>query len=118
MDPVTTVVDIVLGLSLRLGLPLIITAGTIWLLRRVDIRWQHEAEQARAQAPQAAAPHCWEQRQCPPERVVVCAAYLDQSRPCWQTFRDSQGNLQQRCLACQWFQQAAAPTASRPQVHK
>lgn len=118
MDPLATVIDMVLGLALRLGLPLIVTAGAIWLLRRVDAGWQREAEQARTQAPPAAGPPCWEQRHCPPERVVVCAAYLDQSRPCWQTLRDPQGNLQQRCLACQLFQQAVAPTASRPQVHK
>ena len=116
MDPFTTVINVVLGLLLRLGLPVLVTAGAIWLLRRVDARWQHEAEQTRTQALQGSVPRCWELRDCPPERAVECAAYCDRSQPCWQTFRDPQGNLQQRCLACQLFQQAAVPTSNRPQV--
>ncbi len=116
MDPLSAVTNLVVGLLLRLGLPLILTAGAIWLLQRLDERWQQEAEQTRTQVPQVPVARCWEQRNCPPDRVVKCAAYLDQSQPCWQTFRDQQGNLQPRCLACQLFQQAVVPTSTRQRV--
>ena len=28
---------------------------------------------------------CWSVRACTPELLLVCPAYLDQSRPCWET---------------------------------
>ena len=115
MDPITAATKMVAGLLLRLGLPILITAGVVWLFRRLDARWQKEAEQARRQLPSVPVERCWEERQCPPERAVACQAYLDQSQPCWQLFRDQQGNLQERCLACQLFQRAAVPAPAHQQ---
>jgi hypothetical protein len=116
METLTAVANVVVGVLVRLGVPLLLTAGAIWLLRRLDARWQREAEQTRTLVPQVPVARCWEERNCPPERAVHCPAYQDQSQPCWQTFRDGQGNLQERCLACQLFQQAAVPTSTRPRV--
>ena len=28
---------------------------------------------------------CWQIRECAPEMCQTCGAYLDQSRPCWDT---------------------------------
>jgi hypothetical protein len=116
MDPTSAATNLVVGLLLRLGVPLLLTAGAIWLLRRLDARWQHEAEQTRTQLLQVPVARCWELRNCPPDRAAACPAFLDQSQPCWQTFRDQQGNLRPRCLACQLFRQAVIPTSTRPRV--
>ncbi len=116
MSAIAPIATIVAGLLLRLGLPLVVTAGAIWLLRRVDARWQAEAEQTRTQLPVVPIVRCWEVKHCPPEKVVGCPAYLDQGTPCWQQFRDRSGHLQERCLACQLFEQAVVPTLTRPRV--
>jgi hypothetical protein len=116
MEPVVGVVSVLTGLLLRLALPAAVTGGAVWLLRRLDARWQMEAERTRTQVPVVPVERCWEIKHCPPERVVSCPAYLDQSSPCWQYFRDRNGNLQERCLACELFQHAALPTSSRPRV--
>ena len=106
MTPVTELLNLTAGLLLRLGLPLVFTAGVIWLLRRLDARWQSDAEQAR---PVVAVEPCWEFRHCSPARAAACPAYLDPTQPCWQHFRDSHGNLNQPCLACELFRRAAVP---------
>jgi hypothetical protein len=116
MEPIAGVLSVLTGLLLRLALPVAVTGGAVWLLRGLDARWQMEAERTRAQLLVVPVEPCWETKHCPPERVVSCPAYLDQSAPCWQHFRDRSGNLQQRCLACQLFQQAAVPSSTRPQV--
>jgi hypothetical protein len=116
MLPIAQIATIVVGLLLRLGLPLVVTAGTIWLLRRLDARWQAEAEQTRRQIPVVPVERCWEVKNCPPEQAVHCPAYLDQGTPCWQQFRDRKGQLQQRCLACELFAHAAVPTSTRSRV--
>ncbi len=116
MEPLAGALAIVAGLLLRLGVPLAVTAGAIWALRRLDARWQAEAERAPLQTPVVLGERCWEFRHCPPERVVSCPAYLDQSMPCWQKLRDQNGNLQECCLACQLFQRARVPVTTRPSV--
>jgi hypothetical protein len=116
MDPIAEIATVVAGLLLRLGLPLVVTAGAIWLLRRLDARWQAEAEQTSTQVPVVPVERCWEVKQCPPEKVVHCPAYLDQGAPCWQQLRDGSGHLQERCLACELFARAVVPTATRPRV--
>jgi hypothetical protein len=114
--PLAEIATVVAGLLLRLGLPLAVTAGAIWLLRRLDERWQAEADQTRTQEPVVPVERCWEVKHCPPEKVVGCRAYLDQSRPCWQQFREGDGRLQERCLACELFARAGVPTSTRPRV--
>lgn len=102
---------LLVGLLLRLGIPLVVTAlGIIWL-HRLDERWQREASQRRERAAAAAVPQarCWEQRGCPPERRAICPAYARPELPCWQVFRGANGRLQEACLDCDIFKQAPAP---------
>jgi hypothetical protein len=101
-----------LGGLLRLGIPLALTALAVWWLRRLDARWQREAEYTlqltRAQLT-TYRPCCWEVRNCPPERRATCAAFTQPGLPCWQVFRDSRGWLKDECLDCAVFQQTPAP---------
>ena len=105
--------SIALGLTLRLGVPLLALVVMVWLVRRLDARWQAEAKQPplTSVAPDT---HCWELHDCPPDRRAACLVTQHPDTPCWQQHRDSAGNLSESCLACELF--AAVPaTQTAPQ---
>jgi hypothetical protein len=106
------ILAVLAGLSLRFGIPLLLTGLAAWGLRRLDLRWQHAAEH---RAPGAvgvgAAPleiRCWETMDCPPERRSNCPALAQAGTPCWQVFRQMNGFLPKNCLGCEVFLNAPA----------
>ncbi len=105
MEVLTTL----LGVGLRFGLPVAVTALAAYLLLRLDARWQAEAE-AERMLPSALAPWppCWKQRDCSPARRRNCPAYHNPETPCWQHFRDARGWLPQACLVCDVFRRSPA----------
>jgi hypothetical protein len=104
---VTTAGSLLLGLFLRVGLPLGVTSVAVALLWRLDAGWQAEAAQAtgRLAAPVSGLP-CWEQLGCSIEQRRTCPAFLQPDQPCWQHFRGPEGNLRTSCLACPVFREA------------
>lgn len=106
---------VLVGTLLRFVLPIALTALAIWFFRRLDAKWQLEAQQQlRARLALAAASHtpCWEQRQCSAERRAACPACQSSHLPCWQVFRDQQGRLRETCLECDVFLAAPVPVLS------
>lgn len=101
------------GLLLRLGIPLFLTLGLAWLLRRLDARWQAEARQlvssGKATPARVLVPRCWLLKDCPPERRRACPAFPESEVPCWQLFRDKQGRMLEMCLSCDVFLRAPVP---------
>jgi hypothetical protein len=124
MDALPELIAVLIGFLVRLGIPIGLTALLTWLLRRLDARWQREAQaRAREAAPsRLAGPGgvagldgrrpCWEVRHCPAERRVSCPAYLHPELPCWQIFRTPAGQLQETCLGCPVFRGAPLPLAT------
>ncbi len=92
-----------LGVLLRLGIPIAITAIVVILLHRLDRRWQKKAL-AHPVAP--AGKPCWEIKGCPESRKKDCPAYARQDTPCWQVFRRRDGVMKETCLDCDVFRQA------------
>lgn len=107
MDTLTSLFAVITGFALRLAIPIAITAIAIYFLRRLDTRWQAEAEEQLLQ-PAVEKPKCWETHNCSPEDRESCPGYQTE-QPCWQAFREKNGYLQERCLGCDVFQQAPAP---------
>lgn len=99
----SSAVSVVLGLLLRLALPLALTLLAAYLLRRLDQRWQQQG--LNNQPGTVEVLKCWVLNDCPPEQRERCAAYQQSSVPCWQVFRDEAGRLPQRCLSCRVFRQ-------------
>ncbi len=99
------------GLLVRLGLPAALLVGMVWVMRRLDARWQAQAQ--RPAAPPPANPPCWDAQNCAPARRVQCAAYLNPDTPCWQQFRDRDGNLRAGCLVCEFFAAVPVPEPAR-----
>ena len=107
METITAVLAVVTGIALRLAIPIGITAIAIYFLQRLDNRWQAEAED-QLLLPVVEKPKCWEVNGCTAEMRATCAGYQSE-QPCWQTFREESGYLQERCLGCGVFQQAPIP---------
>jgi hypothetical protein len=114
MNTWTEVLAIVGFFLLRLGVPVAVTIGLAWALRRLDARWQAEAEVERRQAlsveiasatlkPFASEKPCWEQRNCPPGKRAHCPAYSHASLPCWLARREVEGALPEPCYGCGIF---------------
>jgi len=102
-----TVLTFVLGLLLRIGVPVAVTALIFFLLRRLDERWQKEALAipviSSSQRP------CWEIKSCPEEKRKNCPASAQPNVPCWQVFRTKNGRLREECLECDVFHLAPVP---------
>jgi len=108
MEGINTILAILTGLLLRLALPIGLTAVFVYLLARLDKRWQSEA----APALEATKPRntgCWDVKHCSAESIAHCTAYAHPETPCWQHFRQADGLLQERCLGCEVFKKAPAP---------
>ena len=101
-----TVLTFVLGLLLRIGIPLAVTALLFFLLRRLDERWQKEALAIPVISSQGP---CWETKNCPEEKRKNCQASKQTNVPCWQVFRTKNGLLREECLGCDVFHQASSP---------
>lgn len=113
MDAIWVALTFIIGLGVRLALPVAVTAGVVLWLRRWDARWQAEAEQAHLLAAQAPATPCWEAKACPPEQRAACPAYQKPTLPCWQAKRYATGRLPETCLECAVFRNAPAPLPVR-----
>jgi hypothetical protein len=101
----TAALAVLLGLSLRLAVPVLITVVVVIALRRVDRSWQSEAQRP---AVKVGKPRCWSMQDCKPADRKQCAGF-NSPLPCWQVFRQSSGYLQERCLDCPVFKQAPVP---------
>jgi len=105
MEIISSGLAIFTGLLVRLAIPLLLTALLIFLLRKLDARWQKEA-----QVPELTVlkPECWKIKGCPPEQVKDCLG-AQSHLPCWQAFRLPNGYLREECLTCKVFTEAPLP---------
>lgn len=96
------------GLLVRLALPIAITVGLIYFLRRLDLRWQAEAQ---LEPVTVQKPECWKIRGCSLEQRKDCMAFST-PLPCWQVFRLPNGYLREECISCKVLIDAPIPALS------
>ena len=110
------VLTFLLGMVLRIGVPVGVTAFLVWWFHRLDAHWQNQAEQEVRPSGQnlVANRGCWNIKNCSPESRKVCRAYAHPETPCWQVFRSGDGSLQEKCLKCIVFSEAPVPAAVQP----
>ena len=102
---------LIIGLLLRIGIPILFTGGLIYLLSRIDARWQEEAMRQQGPVLETGQKPRWLQEDCSPEEKLARLA-VKSTEPCWQVFRQGNGYLAQKCLDCQVFTSALAPAQS------
>lgn len=105
MDTLTTLVAVLSGLALRLAIPILGTILLVYLLRKLDTRWQAESEQLPTLVNKI---ECWNIKGCSEEQRKHCAGATS-SLPCWQVHRQPNGYLQEKCVSCEVFTQAPIP---------
>jgi hypothetical protein len=102
MQSLNSTLALLVGLAIRLVIPIAITVIAVHFLRRLDERWETEAREL---PPVVQKPKCWEVRGCPPEPRAACLAFKS-DLPCWQVFRLPNGYLREQCLICTVFVRA------------
>ena len=104
METITSLFAIITGLLLRLAIPIAVTALVIYFLRKLDTRWQSEAQLTVL----VEKPECWKVKGCTPEQIKNCAAGQS-PLPCWQAKRLPNGYLRDECISCEVFLNAPNP---------
>lgn len=104
MDAFLTVL---LGILVRIGLPVLASLGLFALLRALDRRWQEQARLLPVISP--GQKPCWEVKGCPEQKKKNCEAARRPQVPCWQVFRTRDGRLRETCLGCALFRDAILP---------
>ena len=105
MNNSTAALAVLVGLALRLAVPILITLLLVLVLSRLDRHWQMEGERVPLRVEK---PQCWKIQGCAPPQRRVCAGYKS-PLPCWQVFRLPSGYLEEKCLACPVLLQAPLP---------
>lgn len=106
METLGSVLYIVVGLLLRLAIPILGTVLLVYFLRKLDQRWQAEAALHQQGMEK---PDCWKITGFPPQQTETSAVYKS-DLPCWQANRLPNGYMKDECLSCQIFTEAPAPT--------
>ena len=106
METLTTSLALCAGLLIRMAIPIAITVALVYFLRKLDARWQAEAQ---LQPVPVHKPECWKLKDCPPEQQKNCIARTS-PLPCWQVFRLPNGYLREECLTCKVFHDAPIPS--------
>ena len=111
MENISIFLTFILGMVLRIGVPVAVTAFLIWWFHQLDARWQGLAEQDEISSGQMLVANrgCWDINKCAPENRGKCRAFAHPEMPCWQVFRSGDGALQERCLGCKVFREAPVP---------
>ena len=108
---------------LRLIVPLTIMFAVGYWLRRLDAKWQAEAE-ARQKTAQRGQPvalqslplaaddvgqlireRCWDLRRCASTKRAQCPAFAQPDVLCWQAREQAEGQLPAKCSGCELYAQ-------------
>ena len=111
MESLTAFAWIVLGVLVRFGLPILLTALVIVGLRRLDNVWQSSAGEPSLAIARIIVENsgCWLTKNCSQELRARCAAYQHRDKPCWMVMRDDHGQMKETCLGCEVFKSAPVP---------
>jgi hypothetical protein len=101
---------ILAGVLLRIAIPLLVLLGLAVLLGRMDARWKRESLQQSKDLAVAVddMPADWEAKNCPIEKAAESLAKKP-NEPCWQVFRQENGDFDSHCLNCDVFLTSVAP---------
>jgi uncharacterized membrane protein YraQ (UPF0718 family) len=108
MEEILAVVGMFL---LRLGVPLVITLAVGYWLRRLDAKWQTEAQAqweqeelpAELKALERPEQPCWEIKGCTEAQKARCPACKAWDIPCWVAQLRATGRLPAGCPDCALF---------------
>lgn len=96
-------VYVLLGLFLRIAIPLGLSGLLGWFFYRLDLRWQAEAQEIHSAQIDALAidpqSPCWQVMNCSSLNRENCGVYQSGETPCWERYSEN-GKLHSKCLSC------------------
>ncbi len=98
----TSIYIVLTGLLVRFIVPLLLMVGLVFLLRRMDARWQKEAINRQLLETSTAQSRTWELSHCTIAGMANQPA-IQSGQPCWLVYRKSNGYLHEECLHCKVF---------------
>jgi hypothetical protein len=98
----TSIYVILAVFLIRIAVPLLVMIGLVFLLRRLDARWQLEALYRQKLESAGKQERTWELTNCSIAGMTHQPA-LQANQPCWQAFRKNNGSLHVECLQCKVF---------------
>ena len=105
METLSSLLAVLTGLLLRLAIPTLGTVILIYFLRKLDAHWQAEAELVPVTVQTV---ECWKVKGCSEAQRSNCIA-ATAPLPCWQSHRQPNGYLQEKCISCEVFLNAPIP---------
>lgn len=108
METLHPVLVILIGLVLRLAVPVALTVLIVYLLGKLDARWQAEARDEEKALAVDQMP-CLKNEELSVEQMKLRMSLSEQ--PCWQAQRSQSGYLNEACLDCEVFLSAPAHTS-------
>lgn len=111
MESLTTVFAMIMGILLRVLIPIAATILVITILKRLDERWKKDADLDETAVVKVGNVGCWDIMNCSAKNRAQCLAYENPDKPCWQVLREKDGRLQERCIGCDVFRHAPVPVA-------
>lgn len=113
MEELMPIFTLFIGVLLRVGVPVVLTLALILVFKYFDALWKRDAALRKSERPllstQVRNTGCWEVNGCSEEGRSRCPAYANPDIPCWQVFRNKNGQLKERCLGCGVFAHAPVP---------
>jgi hypothetical protein len=106
METLSSILAVLFGVVLRLLVPIAVTALIVYELRKLDARWQEEAEKEHKTLVIDEMP-CLKMQGISIEQMKLRASLSAQ--PCWQVKRSHSGHLSEACLSCEVFLDAPVP---------
>jgi hypothetical protein len=110
---ITSILIVLIGVFVRLVLPLAVTALIVLALGKLDARWQAQAEREHQTLVKDDVP-CWKEQGLSMQEVKLRAEKNNQ--PCWQSHRLPNGYLREACLDCEVFLDAPIPAPQHAHV--
>jgi hypothetical protein len=116
MSRFTEMIVLVALFALRLGVPVVLTFAVGFLLRRLDMKWEADAQREAVETTASVAPAapkrskslpCWLIKGCSEDMVRNCPAHQNQSLPCWLARLRAEGRIPQLCATCDLFRTPA-----------
>lgn len=112
MNEFTLTMSMVLGILLRIGIPVGLTFLLASFLRRLDAKWRNEASQAQPGETILRelwlSNPCWDEMNCEEDQCENCPAYHQREKPCWEIFLEN-GKLNSKCQACEYRKELLLP---------
>jgi len=114
VETINTILAVLTGVVVRLIVPLSVTAFVVYLLRKLDARWQAEAAEENGRLVNGES-SCWLEQGLSMDESKRRVASSEQ--PCWQVHRSSSGYLREDCLDCDVFRDAPIRNPKHSHAH-